>query len=77
MFRNHIQELPAPAAEVRAHLIKLEAERALAVDTGVAGVGPYMADLDKEIAFFREFYVTSAVTEIATLRAEMSGPQTG
>jgi hypothetical protein len=77
MFRNQIRELPAPAAEVRAHLIELEAERALAVDTGVAGVAPYMADLDKEIAFFRELYVMSAVTEIATLRAEMSGPQTG
>jgi hypothetical protein len=36
-----------------------------------------MADLDAEIAFCRELYVTAAVTEIATLRAELSGAQNG
>jgi hypothetical protein len=70
-------ELHMTATEVRSHLARLETERALAVDTGVAGVGPYMADLEEEIAFCRELYVAAAVTEIATLRAELSGAQAG
>jgi hypothetical protein len=62
---------------VRGHLLKLEAERALARDTGLAEVASYIADLDEEIALCRQLYVASAVTEIATLRAEISGPQIG
>jgi hypothetical protein len=77
MFRNHSEEPDMTAAEVRGHLVKLEAERALALDTGVADVAAYTADLDEEIALCREIFVTSAVTEIATLRAELSGPLTG
>jgi hypothetical protein len=38
---------------------------------------PYMADLDEEMEATLLFYVGFAVTEIATLRAEMSAPQTG
>lgn len=77
MIRKHVEELGMTAAEVRTELLKLEAERALAVDIGVAEIAPYMADLDEEIAFCRALYVISAVTEIATLRAEMSGRQIG
>ena len=77
LFRNHIQELDMTAAEVRSHLLSLQAERALAFDTGVAEATLYLADIDEEIEFSRELYVTAAVTEIATLRAEMFGPQTG
>jgi hypothetical protein len=77
MFRNHIAELGMTAAEVRNHLARLDAERSLAVQTGVAEVAPYMADLDEEIAFCRELYVVTAVTEIATLRAELFGAQNG
>jgi hypothetical protein len=77
MFRDHIQELDMTAAEVRSHFGKLVAERALALETGVAEIAPYIADLEEEIAFCRELYVASAVTEIATLRAELFGPQTG
>jgi hypothetical protein len=79
MFRNliPIAELDMTAAEVRSHLFKLEAERALALETRVAEVAAYRADLDEEIAFCRDLYVASAVTEIATLRAELSGAQTG
>jgi len=36
-----------------------------------------MADLNQEIEFCRHLYVCAAVTEIATLRAELSGPQEG
>jgi hypothetical protein len=77
MFPVHIEELDITASEVRSHLFRLEAERALARDTGVAEVTAYMADLDEEIELCRQLYVVSAVTEIATLRAEISGPQVG
>lgn len=77
LFRNHIEELELTAAEVRGHLLKLQAERALAVETGVAEASLYAADIDEEIELSREIYVAAAVTEIATLRAEISGPQTG
>jgi hypothetical protein len=36
-----------------------------------------MTDLDHEIAAASSAYVGAAVTEIATLRAELSGPQIG
>jgi hypothetical protein len=77
MFPDHIDELDMTAAEMRSHLFKLEAERALARDIGVAEIGPYMADLEEEIELYRQLYVVSAVTEIAILRAELSGPLTG
>jgi hypothetical protein len=36
-----------------------------------------MADLDEEIEATRQLYVISAVLEIASLRAELSGVQVG
>lgn len=77
LFRKHIGELEITATEVRSHLLRLQAERALALDTGVAQAALYMSDIDEEIELSRELYVACAVTEIATLRAEISGPQTG
>ena len=74
VFPNHIEELDITAAQVRGHLLNLQAERALAVDIGLADVATYMAELDGEIELCRQLYVLSAVTEIASLRAEMSGP---
>lgn len=71
------EEFDMTAAEVRGYLSSLEAERALAIDTGVAEVEPYIADLDEEIELWRHLYVAFAVTEIATLRAELSGPLAG
>lgn len=53
------------AIEARTHLIQLEAERALATD------------LDDEIEALRHAYVGAAVTEIASLRGELFGPQFG
>jgi hypothetical protein len=77
LFDRHIEELDMTAAELRGHLLKLQAERALALDTGVGEAALYMSDIDEEIELSRELYVASAVTEIATLRAEISGPQVG
>jgi hypothetical protein len=65
------------AAELNGHLRELLAERALADVHGIAGQASYMADLDLEIEAYRSAYVGAAVTEIATLRAELDGPLEG
>ena len=65
------------ALEARSHLTQLEAERALAQSTQLAGVRAYMADLEDEIEACRHVYVGAAVTEIASLRSQLSGPQVG
>ena len=65
------------AVDARSHLAELHAERGLALSTGVADIASYMADLDEEIAVWRWLYNVAAVTEIATLRAELSGAQVG
>ena len=77
MFRDQIKDIGVTAIEVRDHLIQLQAERALALTTELAEVRAYMADLDEEIEVTRRLYTTSAVTEIATLRAELFGAQHG
>jgi hypothetical protein len=69
--------LETKAVEIRGHLAELEAERALALSSGLADVDSYMADLDVEIEETRQLYVASAVTEIATLRGELFGVQVG
>jgi hypothetical protein len=58
---------------MQTHLQHLEAERALALIEGLGNSAAYMADLDDEIAATRHAYVAAAVTEIAVLRAELSG----
>ena len=65
------------AIEMQSLLQQLHAERALALVEGLGSCSPYMVDLDEEIAATRHAYVGAAVTEIATLRAELSGPQVG
>ena len=65
------------AADLNEHLRGLYVERALAGLEGLADVGPYLADLDREIAASRSAYVGMAVTEIASLRAELDGPLWG
>ena len=69
--------LEVKAVEARGHLLKLEAERALAVGSRVAEIDAYMADLELEIDAPRRLYSAAAVTEIATLRAELSGAEVG
>jgi hypothetical protein len=65
------------ASEIRQQLELLETERALALDTMLAHDSAYMADLRDEIFATRHAYVGSAVGEIASFRAELTGPQVG
>jgi len=65
------------AIELRTQLIELHAERALAEETGVAGIASYMDDLQRDIDRSEAAYVGAAVTEIATFRAQLSGPLNG
>jgi hypothetical protein len=67
--------MTAPAA--RQQLQRLQVERLDAVDAGLGDNELYMADLESDIAASRAAYVALAVTEIATLRAQLSGPQLG
>jgi hypothetical protein len=68
---------PVSAAEIHTLLRELHAERALASIEGPASDAAYVADLDEEIAATRTAYVGAAVTEIATLRAQLSRPLVG
>ena len=65
------------ASHIRQHLELLETERALALDAGLVDDPAYMADLRQEIVATRHAYVGSAVAEIASFRARLSGPQVG
>jgi hypothetical protein len=65
------------ATDLHVKLQELESERALAHLTGVAGVKLYMRDLEREIARSRNAWRGAAVTEIASFRAQLSGPQLG
>jgi hypothetical protein len=65
------------ATDIRLHLELLETERAVALDHGLGNDVAYMTDLREEIVATRHAYVGSAVTEIASFRAQLSGPQRG
>jgi hypothetical protein len=61
------------AFEAHAYLLELQAERALASIDGFAVDSAYMGEIEATA----RAYVGAAVTEIATFRAELSGPQVG
>ena len=63
--------------EIRSHLDDLAEERAAALAWGAAAIPAYIADLEREISDYRAAYVGAAVTEIASFRAQLSGPQVG
>jgi hypothetical protein len=63
--------------ELRTHLLTLTAERAAASLAGLDQVGPYPDELLAEIEAARHAFVGAAITEIATFRARLSGPQMG
>jgi len=65
------------ASDIRSHLQLLETERALALDAGLGDDVAYMTDLREEIVATRHAYVGSAVAEIASFRAQLSGAQRG
>jgi hypothetical protein len=63
--------------ELRDQLQTLNAERTAAALAGLDDNEHYVADLEEEIEAVRWAYVGAAVTEIATFRAQLSGPQVG
>ena len=63
--------------ELRTQLLALQAERSAAEAWGLADVPAYAADLEGEIEIMRAAYTTAAITEIASLRSALSGPQVG
>jgi hypothetical protein len=77
MHRDRINVFATTVADAREHIAELEEERDLAVSSGVAGIDSYMRDLEAELEVWRRLYVTTAVTEIATLRAELTEPLRG
>lgn len=65
------------AVQMQIRLQGLQTERALAAIEGLAGNSAYMTDLENEIVATHFAFVGEAVTEIATMRALLSGPQVG
>ena len=65
------------AAELRERLGLLLVERALADVEGLTANAAYAAHLDDDIAATRSAWVGAAVTEIATLRGQLSGRPQG
>jgi len=65
------------AYDLHNQLLELRAERALAEETGVARIASYMEDLERDIARSHAAFVGAAVTEIASMRAQLSGPAWG
>ena len=65
------------AIDIQTQLHQLRAQRSLAALETTEAPSTYLADLDEEIAAVRDAYAGTVVTEIATLRAELFGPQVG
>ena len=65
------------ALEMQSRLRELRAERMLVTSKGLPADSAYMADLEEEIAETSAAHIGAAVTEMATLRAELFGPQVG
>ena len=63
--------------ELRTHLLTLSAERAAASLVGLDRHDAYVEDLQAEIDATHNAFVGAAVTEIASFRASLSGPQVG
>jgi hypothetical protein len=59
------------------HLAELREEYATAAAHGLTDHPAYRADLDEAIEAARAAYVCAALTEIASFRAQLSGPQEG
>jgi hypothetical protein len=65
------------ALDARTKLRRLQAERLDAVEAGLGDNALYMNDLEHDLEASLATFVGLAVTEIATLRAQLSGPQVG
>jgi hypothetical protein len=71
------QEPAMTAVDARTQLRRLQVERLEAFEIGLGANAVYMASLDTDIASSRSAYIGLAITELATLRAQLSGPQIG
>ena len=68
----------SPALEhARTHLADLREELAAAIEVGLADHPAYQADLREEMEIAEAAYIAAAVTEIASFRAQLNGPQVG
>jgi hypothetical protein len=67
----------ASAVEILAHLNRLHMERIEAQSIGLGDCRTYMSELEDEIAYCRSAFVGAGVTEVAVLRGELFGRQTG
>ena len=65
------------AVDLRLQLHRLMAERLDAADAGLAANATYMADLERDVVGTTQAYVGLAVTDLAVLRADLSGRQFG
>ena len=65
------------ANDMRLYLAGLMAERLEATEANLDGNTLYMQELEDDLIAAREAYVGLAVTEIASLRGELSGRQVG
>jgi hypothetical protein len=74
---NGIATSASMAVDLKVYLMQLQAERALASLEGLDGNRAYVSDLEDDLAAAHHAYIGAAVTEIATLRAELSDPQVG
>jgi hypothetical protein len=63
--------------DTRRRLEELHRERVLAGMTPLASEPAYMADLEEDIVITEAAYVAAVITEIASLRARLSGEQWG
>jgi hypothetical protein len=61
----------------RTHLAQLREELAAATLAGLADHPAYSADLREEMELASVAYTAAAVSEIASFRAQLSGPQFG
>jgi hypothetical protein len=74
---RQVADLGITAVDLRAYVARLESERVAAMTAGYAVTDAYVSDLEEELELGRALYEISAVTEIATLRGELFGPQLG
>lgn len=74
---NQTDHSEGTAADLHDYLAQLHAERALASLEGLDRNAAYLADLSEALAAAEHAYLVAAVIEIASLRAEISGPQLG
>ena len=77
MSRPRPHEPVMSATDARTRLHRLEAQRLDAIDAGLGENAVYMTELQHDLAASRAAYVGLAITEIATLRAQLDGPQVG